>query len=207
MAKKKASKPAVLDRKEKIVNAAIELFIEHGAAFTKLNDVAKKAKVPAPLIHYYFKDIEDLHMEIIVKAMNHIKEYSLREAVKVSHDPMLMMKEYIKGPLLWAHDHPDLMSIWMYFYYMASFSEKFKALDTQIRVTGRERISMMIYQGIEKGVFKIAPKDSVKDLAQEVQAIMSGQTILYATEAKNQPIQYYIQQTTHRIFQFLGVKS
>ena len=194
-----------LDKKEKIINAALEIMSESGASFLKLNEIAKKAKVPPPLIHYYFKEIEDLHYEVILKVITTLKDYSLKESQSHSGDPAKVMRSYIRGPFLWAKQNPGYMSLWMYFYYLSSYSEKFKTLSTQIRISGRERIAMMIYQGVEKKVFKLSSTASIADTAEEIQAIISGQTILFATEKTEHKMEYFLDLCTRRVFTILGI--
>ena len=63
-----------VDKKQKIIQAAVKVFTEKGAPFTKLNEVAKVAKVPAPLIHYYYQSIEDLHFDVIQFALEDLKD-------------------------------------------------------------------------------------------------------------------------------------
>lgn len=171
-----------VDRKEKIINAAFKLMASKGAAFLKLKEVAKEAKVPAPLIHYYFKDVEDLHYEIILKTLESLKNYSLSEIPNSKEDSIKIIKAYVRGPFLWAKKYPTYFGIWMYFYYLASYSERFKTLNSQVRMNGRERIELMIYKGIEKNQFKVSNQSKISDIALEIQTLISGYVILSATE-------------------------
>jgi AcrR family transcriptional regulator len=207
VAKKKIAKNPEQEqsRRALIIAASVDIFMENGAAFTKLSEVAKRAKVPAPLIHYYFKDIEDLHYETILMAYENLKASALKTLALYKDDSLLFMKEYIKGLILWPILNPGYFSIWLYFYYMASYSEKFRALDTQIRTTGRDRIALMIYEGMERGTFHLLPGASAHDIAHEVQAILTGQFVLYSTETKTRTIDYSLKQTTNRILGMLGV--
>lgn len=195
---------ASIDKRDRIVSAALEIMSDNGAAFIKLNEVAKRAKVPPPLIHYYFKEIEDLHHEVILKTMESLKDYSLKEMQSNSGDLVKTMRSYIRGPFLWAKQNPGYMSLWMYFYYLSSYSEKFKSLNSQIRITGRERITLMIYQGIEKKQFKLAPNSNIANIAEEIQAIITGQTILFATENAGHKMEYFLEQCTDRVLDILG---
>lgn len=189
-----------LDRKQKIIHAAIKLFAKHGAAFTKLSEVAKTAKVPAPLIHYYYKDIEDLHYDVILAVLEDLKEYSLRDLSKTAGNPTETMRAYLRGPIIWAEENPEHFSIWMYFYYMASRSEKFEALQTQIRIAGRERIGVMLYQGFEKGTFKNVTRRPVTELAREVQTLITGQAVMFGCEKRDRPASSFVSDLERSVF-------
>ncbi len=196
-----------IDKREKIIKAALEMMCESGASFIKLNEIAKKAKVPAPLIHYYFKDIEDLHYEVIMIASANIIEYSIRELEPNPSDHIKMMKAYIRGPMIWAKENPKLMSIWMYFYYLSSYRERFKELNSQMRITGRDRISLMILRGIEKKQFKISPEIKISEIAEEIQSLITGHTIMFATENTGYKMEHYFELCTKRVLIILGVNS
>jgi AcrR family transcriptional regulator len=195
-----------IDRKEKILKAAIDLWVKDGAAFTRLSAVAKAAKVPAPLIHYYFQSEEDLHFEVTLRIRDEILAYHLKHLVKKT-GAAEGFKEYLKGPLLWASHQPGHASIWFYFYYLATYHPRFKELNTQLKKTGSERITLMIYEGIEKGEFSIPQGMAVKDLTQEIQAQMNGYLLLFMTEKHGRDVSYYIELQENRILALLGVTS
>ena len=195
------------DRKTRIIDAAIKLFILQGAAFTKLSEVAKAAKVPAPLIHYYYKSIEDLHFDVIQTAYEDLKVYNHSWATEQNEDPVEMMREYLKGPLLWAKERPGHYSIWLYFYYMASWSSQFEALHTEIRKGGRMRISFIIYKGLEKRVFELPKGRSVEEIAHFIQAQITGQFVMFGSEKKVHEIEYFMKDLEYSVFQVLGIRD
>lgn len=170
------------DRREKIIQAALSAYIENGVSGTRMNDVAKRAGVDPPLVHYYFEDLEALHLAAILKILESLKEYSLREAEKHSNDPKRWMAEYIQAPLLWVQENPEYMHLWVYFYAMSTNPGRFRDLNSQIRKTGRERIAYMVFRGIEKGVFRLSEGETVDDAASEIQGIMTGLSVVVATE-------------------------
>jgi hypothetical protein len=92
------------------------------------------------------------------------------------------MAEYVRAPFELARKNPAYLSIWLYFYYLCSFQKRFYQINEEIRRTGRERIAVMIYQGIEKGEFKLAPGVRVEATARTIQGLMTGSVTLYLTE-------------------------
>ncbi len=51
--------------KLKILRSAKDKFSKKGFAGTRLNEIAKGAKVNSALIHYYFKNKERLYIEVL----------------------------------------------------------------------------------------------------------------------------------------------
>jgi AcrR family transcriptional regulator len=62
-------------QKEKLIlESAILLFGEKGFHTTKVEDVAKKAKISKGLVYFYFKSKEDLYMAIAKKGVEELKD-------------------------------------------------------------------------------------------------------------------------------------
>ncbi|MBS1960629.1 MAG: TetR/AcrR family transcriptional regulator [Bdellovibrionales bacterium] len=204
--KTKSAGPPPPGRRERIVAAALDAFVANGIAPTTMRDVAKRADVDPPLIHYYFKDIESLHLAVIALALEELKEYSLREAEKHPERPERWMAEYIKAPLTWIRDRPERMFLWVYFYTLAAKPGPgpFRSLNDQIRKVGRDRIRMKVFEGVERGVFHLPDGLTAAEAALEIQSWMTGSAIIFATE--NEIGYERSVRTLHRrIFSFLGV--
>ncbi|SIS76165.1 TetR/AcrR family transcriptional regulator [Belliella pelovolcani] len=62
-------------QKEKLIlDSAIKLFIEKGYQATKMDDVAKSAKISKGLTYFYYKNKEDLYMAVTRKAFDGLKD-------------------------------------------------------------------------------------------------------------------------------------
>ncbi|MBD8489394.1 TetR/AcrR family transcriptional regulator [Echinicola sp. CAU 1574] len=62
-------------KKEKeILEAAIRLFASKGYQSTKMDEVAKSAKMSKGLIYFYYKNKEDLYMAVTKKAFEELKD-------------------------------------------------------------------------------------------------------------------------------------
>ncbi|MBS9524645.1 TetR/AcrR family transcriptional regulator [Litoribacter alkaliphilus] len=67
----------VYERKQKekdILSAAIKLFTAKGYHATKMDDVAKQAKMSKGLIYFYYKNKEDLYMAVTKKAYEELTD-------------------------------------------------------------------------------------------------------------------------------------
>lgn len=169
-------------------------------------EVAKRARIDPPLIHYYFPEVESLHLAVVEKALEGLKEYSLRGAALHPEHPLLEMKEYIAAPLKWVRDFPAHMTLWLYFYYRAAHAGPFRKMNDSIRKNGRERIRHMIYRGMEAGDFRLVSGTSAEAAAAEVQAILTGIAVIYATES-DFDFDRAVRMNEARIFAILGVSN
>ncbi|MFH1296440.1 MAG: TetR family transcriptional regulator [Bacteroidota bacterium] len=60
------------DRRELILNAALELFAKQGISYTTIQQIAKKAGISKGLIYNYFTSKEELLEEIITTSFHHL---------------------------------------------------------------------------------------------------------------------------------------
>ena len=170
------------DKKTVIIETALDCFVKNGFSTTKLSDIAKKAKLPAPLIHYYFEDLDDLQYHVILHAAEGLKNFGIENMRKASHNPRKALEEYLRTPFKWAEGNPQDFATWIYFYSIAVTNEKYKKLLTDLLMTGRERIRLMIYQVIEAGDLKLAKGITVDQLAFDIQTWIHGLLIRYGSE-------------------------
>lgn len=172
--------------KDKIVQAAIRCYIEQGVAQTRLNDIAKAAKLAPPHLHYYFKDPADLQRAVILEVLKSLKDASLAGA-KETATFREEFESYVRAPFLWAKENPGLATIWLYFYHLCSFDPEMRKLNDQIRETGRERILLFIFKGVREGVFKPREKHlTIEDLALSIQGLITGNSVIAFSEGKLQ---------------------
>jgi len=71
-------KSSNIDAKERIINAAIQLFSQNGYDATRVNDIATAANVNKALIYYYFKSKQDI--------LDYMVESLLKNAVSLALD-------------------------------------------------------------------------------------------------------------------------
>ncbi|MGE3975493.1 MAG: TetR/AcrR family transcriptional regulator [Bdellovibrionales bacterium] len=168
--------------KNKIIDAAFFCFAESGVGTTKLTQIAAKAGVEAPHMHYYFPTFEALFTEVVNIALEDLRAYSVRNIEKGRGDPRKALDLYVKAPFEWAKERPTYLPVWMYFYHLAACDKKFGRLNRNIREIGRDRISLLIYKGIETGQFKKNSEFEVPELATLIQGLMTGHGVLAASE-------------------------
>ncbi len=57
------------DKKQRIISAVQELLVENGYTATTINQIARKAGISRGLMHYYFKNKEDMVIEALRSAI------------------------------------------------------------------------------------------------------------------------------------------
>jgi len=168
--------------KARILESAIQCFIEGGIAHTRMIDVAKKAGVNQPLVSYYFPTLDSLYVEVIQFVLKKVHDEVLENITPKSDRPVQILTHYIEAHFAWAQENSGYFSIGLYFYYLASFHQTFQELNDRIRQTGRDRIAAILYRGIEAKTFWVPAGMRVDQLALIIQGLITGNVILAATE-------------------------
>jgi len=78
--------PRVSDKRERLVDAAKQLFHRQGFYRTTLADIARESDVPLGNVYYYFKTKEDICNAVIDERRDNIRE-SLQECRCKDNDP------------------------------------------------------------------------------------------------------------------------
>lgn len=178
--------PKGAPKKQLIVQGAIRTFLRVGISDTKTKDIAHEAGVDQPLINYYYPTFDALFIDVFREVGDNLREVTIQYALRQPNNPVETLKNYILAPFDWASKNPGFFSIWLYFYHLAATKDSFAQLDTAIRTGGRERISLLIYEGIEKRKFQIPAGSSVTEMAILIQGLITGNTIMAGTETPTQ---------------------
>lgn len=180
-----ASKKNSKNKRLKIAEAALICFIEHGIHSTTNTAIAKLAKVPQPLITYYYPTFEDLFLEVIGLILEDLKTLTLTTVAKHSADPHKTLLEYAKVPLTWAIQKPEFVPIWTFFYHLATYQKPFTSLNDEIRRGGRERIVLMIYKYQDQMGLRLNKKWTVESVAHAIQEQITGSLLIAITESSD----------------------
>lgn len=181
---KKSAKVEPADRREKILDAAVAIFKKDGPLGIKFKTIAEEAGIDPPLMHYYFKNLDELHFEVIQRILAALKKAALQSSVpnEKKLTPLESLEYYTASYFDFAEQQPELVRFWIYFYSLACADERYQALNTAIRKEGRERIRTMLYQGIEAGEFKLHPGMKADEVALHIQGLISGNVIMAISE-------------------------
>jgi AcrR family transcriptional regulator len=103
-------------KEKKILESAILLFGEKGFHTTKVEDVAKTAKISKGLVYFYFKSKEDLYMAIAKKGTEELKDVFNKAFGKEKDKTGLeVMADLVNGYLQFTEDKKVFHDAILYF--------------------------------------------------------------------------------------------
>ncbi len=92
------------ENREKILEAALEVFSRHGFRGSTIDQIAEEAAMSKPNLLYYFNRKEDIHGELIDRLLE--TWLAPLEELDADGDPVLEIRDYIRRKLEMARDYP-----------------------------------------------------------------------------------------------------
>ncbi len=172
---------APLERRKEIVVAAVGLIAEAGIHNVSFAKIAEAAKVKQPLVNYYFPTFDTLLVDCVMLVLEDLKGHMLSEIEKHT-DPFKSLAAFILSPLDWMLEKKHLQPMWHYFYHLTATSPRFRMLNNEIRRTGRERISFLLFRMLEKSKKQLPEPWTAESLAWTLQTMATGYTTMATTE-------------------------
>ena len=99
------------NRRELILEAAIQLFHERGYPATGVDDIGKAVAVSGPAIYRHFSSKEEILLEAIQLAADEVHEANLN-ARATGGDPMSVLEGYVHAYARVALERSALISVW-----------------------------------------------------------------------------------------------
>lgn len=93
-------------RREEILQAAKELFLEQGYDATTIRRIADRVGVSAPALYLYFPDKEQMMLALCDQTFAHLLE-SVGEIEKTVSDPRQRIRRFGEAYLRFGMQHPD----------------------------------------------------------------------------------------------------
>jgi AcrR family transcriptional regulator len=90
-------------RREQIEEAALQSVLKHGFPGSSLRVVAKEAKVPLSILHYYFRDKDELMLSVVQRLFENGME-GLKEVRAREHDPLRRIEALLEAYVMQTTD-------------------------------------------------------------------------------------------------------
>ncbi|HPD60830.1 MAG TPA: TetR/AcrR family transcriptional regulator [Thermodesulfobacteriota bacterium] len=147
-------------KKHKIFNAAFKQIYEQGIARITMRSIAKEVKVNQALLHYYFKDKENLLSEFIHILFNRFI-YDIEKRYKESDPPGKKLEAFFTAGKDFLEKQRELFVVmidaWAYCFRSKKLQKDYAALNR--RLTGV--MKNIVVEGKESGFFNNVHEDTL----------------------------------------------
>ena len=139
-------------RRAQLTRAAYKVVGQKGYYDFTIRDIAREAGLSTGLVHYYFKNKEDLLLNLL-KEINRNMLIVLNKAISASDDPKVKLNIFMNQAFNLVRDEKDYFYIVIDFWTQVNKNDRMKRANTKLFKSYRDEISKILREGIEKGVF------------------------------------------------------
>jgi AcrR family transcriptional regulator len=175
-----------------IIEGAIRNYISLGVENTTYESIAKACKISRPLIQHYFKDKDEVFQMAVKYIRVNYQQYTI-QAFRNKNTPQERLAAYVDAAVGWVKAFPAHQRVWNLFYYYCGVDKRLCDLNTELVNIGHDRITALLQEGAEAGVFAA---DNLKGRAKQIQVLITGSIVTITTETLYADIEEFRAQIT-----------
>ena len=176
--KEKTKKDISNTRRSQLTRAAYKVVGQKGYYDFTIRDIAREAGLSTGLVHYYFKNKEDLLLTLL-KEMNSNLKYFLNKSLTVLSDPRDKLLTFCDQAFDLVDKEKAYFHVLIDFWARINHDARIRQANVKLFQSYRDEISSIIEEGIAKGVF--AAMD-VKITAVIIISLIQGTIIQYVID-------------------------
>jgi AcrR family transcriptional regulator len=174
-----------VDRRSRILDAAVEVIAGSNVEQTRLADVADAAGVSLGLVQYYFRNRPGLLIATLRRAGERVTA-TWNSLASPGADPLMQLADYLRFCAGADPTTPSVSwSFWLEFWALADRDPKIQAQLEEIYRSFAGHLRAPIAEGVEQGLF--APHDGVDDVVDRLVAQIDGAAISMVVGRIDQP--------------------
>jgi len=166
--------PRTSDKRERLVDAAVDLFHHRGYGQTSLSDIAEQSGVPLGNVYYYFKTKDDLANAVIEERIHH--QHDMFQQCEQAKDPQTSLFKFLDILIDLSGD------ISRYGCPIGGLCQELNKDDSELAGKADELLSQALKWTTVQ--FKLMGKKDAAKLAQHLMATMHGASLLANTFSK-----------------------
>ncbi len=178
MSEKNGKEDVIATRRNQLTRAAYRVVGEKGYYNITVKDIAREAGLSTGLVHYYFKDKQELLLNLL-KEMNRDLRLYLDRALDRSRDPEEKLGIYLDQAFELVIREKDYISILFDFWTQISRNQRMRKANTRLFQSYRDRCAGILREGVESGSFREIDIDYTTAY---IVSLMQGMIIQYVID-------------------------
>lgn len=139
--------------RERVIEVAAQLFLQHGYAGTSLKAVSRELNISAPAIYWYFPSKEDLYVEVIETSM--VEFINAVHAGVTAHFPVEQLDQHVRAHVIWQLEKSDAARTFDLAHHVKDIPAERLTIVRKHQISYRDRIRQVLRDGCDQGVFRI----------------------------------------------------
>lgn len=162
-------------RRNQLTRAAYKVVSRKGYYNFTVRDIAREAGLSTGLVHYYFKNKDDLLVSVL-RVMNENLSFYLAKALEQTNDPKEKIIIFIDEAFHLVEREKEYFHVLIDFWTQINHNERMRKANVKLYQSYRAECSKILQEGIEKKVFKDV---DVEYTATMIVAFVQGLIIQY----------------------------
>jgi AcrR family transcriptional regulator len=190
-------------RRAQLTRAAYKVVGQKGYYDFTVRDIAREAGLSTGLVHYYFKNKEDLLLNLL-KEINRNMTIILNRNIVKSDDPREKLNIFMKQAFDLVKNEKDYFYIVIDFWTQVNKNERMKRANIKLFKSYRDEITKILKEGVENGVFM---KMDVDYTAAVIISIIQGLIIQYVIDTNAFQYEDYVKKIMKHINDLVSKKK
>jgi len=165
-------------RRAQLTQAAYKVVAQKGYSDFTIRDIAEEAGLSTGLVHYYFKNKEDLLFKLL-KEMNANLRNNLKNALAVLEEPRDKLLAFCDEAFHMGEKEKAYFYVLINFWARINHDNKIRQANIKLIESYRKEIGEIIKEGVAKGVFAAV---DVKLTSVMIISLILGTTIQYVID-------------------------
>jgi len=183
-------------RRTQLTRAAYKVVGEKGYSDFTIKDVAREASLSTGLVHYYFKNKEDLLFKLL-KGMNDNLKHDLNKALTVLDDPQEKLLAFCNEAFDLVHKEKAYFSVLVDFLAQINRNKRIHQAIVKLFQSYRDEIVAILKEGVAKGVFAVA---DVQLTSVIIVSLIQGNIFQHLIDPEAFDYSVYMEKTKEQIF-------
>ena len=182
-------------RRNQLTKAAYKVVGQKGYYDFTIRDIAREAGMSTGLVHYYFKNKEELLLHLL-KEINKNILGSLNRSISKAEDPKEKLNIFMKQAFDLVTSEKDYSYLVIDFWSQVNKNDRMKRANVKLFKSYRDEVAAILTEGVEKGIFV---KMEVVYAATVIISMIQGLIIQYVLDNNAFPYEDYTRKVMGQI--------
>jgi TetR/AcrR family transcriptional regulator, fatty acid metabolism regulator protein len=166
-------------RRAQLIRAAYKVVSRKGYYNFTIKDIAKESGLSSGLVHYYFKDKQDLLLNLLKDINSNMKSYLNKELVR-TQSPQEKLITYIDQAFSLAEKEKEYFYVLIDFWSQTKHNPRMRQANNKLMQSYRDECAAIVKEGISTGVFR--EEVDVAFAATTIVSVIQGTIVQYVLD-------------------------
>lgn len=186
-------------RRSQLTKAAYKVVSRKGYYNFTIKDIARESGLSSGLVHYYFKDKQDLLLNLLKEINANIKSY-LHMQLKKSGDPVEKLTAYIDQAFGLVVKERDYFYVLIDFWTQVNRNQRMRQANMRLFQSYRDECAMILKEGVDSGFFMNIDVDYTATI---IVSLVQGTIIQYVIDNTAFDYKRYVDMVKSQIFSMI----